>query len=1822
MKVQELIDTLRDSEDTSFTYLKLKEVCPRVTEAELNSIMDALRENSSVRAMNAQNQPHATADTLTIVIKVLKCKKIFAINLGEWFNLTRDDWQRLLDALPQTNVGFLYISEPGKCSLTEEQKAQFFTVLRANRTRFTDWYTDYQVKAIAEKVHNMWWNPKSSRYLNDTVTTTQDESGGHVTVTVPPLYRWYGWYELLRGTTLRDSSMKAAMACLVQRNLCIAASLPSELSAVLRDSEFTRERPNKVEYDIDVDAIDSKLPDVFDKVFAGDTCYVTMVVRRNRALSESFQPDHVRTRKTTRPHDALSWAARRAMRTGDFLTGVVGNGARLSDEAVMGVLEHRTPDASWAKRVQMWGIVCAAYELSLRAPFELVTGRLAYFGCVDTRILTDDECALEGESLKELGGESLLQNTQELLTNAREHVHHQIRERGASYDSIQLGYLACTSAAIVTRLYLIGLQKCGDGSSTIETRKKWACDIGAKLGRDVVTSWLCRTVTLAVSRTTLNGTSLNFQTYSPRRISSKTLVVRSQYKQYDGPVSHEALLEVVHRARGMLGLQGDDGDNGDDGDPENIYISVPVMSSGVMKPRKKINPTSVYRAFAPGMINGRYDGISQVVQRNAIMLPHEFGGVLEDGTTSEIRLQNTQKSEYRYLVWVHVPLSSFSSYMSYRKHQTQFYGSTYSTTCLTETFRLVTPVTPVKPTNCARTDIDAIQTAPEQFADIFGDTVVRAGAFDADMNHWLGFDSPEQLAQQGFGTDAATHLGGPDDRGVAMLCQFASLLEQSVGGGREGCHFLELGAGDGRVLTRMVLFAVSGATRMPRGLLVVEPNWDMRYMIALKLELLLICSMWHGVTTMLTGGCVYGALPTKLCDTSSMRADVRSAVSGSFPLAYTVPTNWSGQTILNYELNLLNHLTPLFLAVAVARDRTTDGDTRDPGPAMNPDGFRVLRALTNVAYTWNQKPSCMYLMASVAEATRQKRSRGNPASAAASCSDGPLWQQARILQVGECVEDHFSDAMYDTPEQELMEMLVRDIPAALHIYCTLDDLMLYIENQAMCIDESYRNDAKTLVNRVWATRLQMTHPPECSAGRPIDSAPIPYLACCGDDAPYAGFGHIVMENGTIYAGSVIGGKSAGYGVRIVPDATTEIGWFVDGTLHGHGCRRIRPGGMSEEGDFQNGELHGPNCKRVLAGGVIEEGEFVQGQPAQPSTKRKRPGRTRARRQVTLDASMPQHAARANELHTASIREDRRHSGARQRGMEDFVKSDDNMELEGSALQSSDRNPTCSDSGVKMTRAQKRRQNMRSSLSNASAEKKPRIRQHKSKHANETGTLKRRLRRQEDGSSDVPAAKQSQATTLSTPYTVIDGWPSMESAKAVDTWGTLGTRHRRSTRVPPEKRNDCSSVEDVNRQIRTLVGFDPGSYRRKRRSQLCGDWGTATMGDDTRRTVQYEKGIKRAVQAIRSGKGWRDGDCIHVVDIGAGRVPHLTNIAIRVLEQEGCPFKLSLVEGSEQAFKDSVDRETKTPIDGLVTWQTNRMKEPPRHMLRDELRLFHIEFCHNRRDDEEFVRQLADRLRDERNVLVIHEIFGTKASDEGCVQVFKDFEHQLGRYGVNVSDKKKFAYFPRTARTYAIPLHIQQDLIDNWKSTGAVTKIQQATHRVGGFSVENHVETAEIVEQCDNGMISRMDQPLLVEELQFPCPASFMPVGGDPTGADTRETNTANVRNFEFQHTQRIGPVESAFPVTGFGMVLVIEEDEYDPLRDQDQHWMPDIVLCPGEQELQPGKHYEFESVVRYIQDKSMGIVDISYALTIHECEDMKQVHTQTWWYENERTSRL
>ena len=63
--------------------------------------------------------------------EVLKKKKIWALNIGENFNISLEAWQKFTTALSETSVAFMYVSEHHL--LRTDLKIQMKDAIRTNR---------------------------------------------------------------------------------------------------------------------------------------------------------------------------------------------------------------------------------------------------------------------------------------------------------------------------------------------------------------------------------------------------------------------------------------------------------------------------------------------------------------------------------------------------------------------------------------------------------------------------------------------------------------------------------------------------------------------------------------------------------------------------------------------------------------------------------------------------------------------------------------------------------------------------------------------------------------------------------------------------------------------------------------------------------------------------------------------------------------------------------------------------------------------------------------------------------------------------------------------------------------------------------------------------------------------------------------------------------------------------------------------------------------------------------------------------------------------------------------------------------------------------------------------------------------------------------------------------------------------------------------------------------------------------------------------------------------------------------------------------------
>ena len=102
-----------DPDDPSLAILKLSEYEGNATADEMCAIFTALQTNTTVKVLYVQNQ--TVDDTvMAVFIEALKCKRIWAANIGEWSGVTSEGYDALLRAIPNTNLCFRALRQQQK----------------------------------------------------------------------------------------------------------------------------------------------------------------------------------------------------------------------------------------------------------------------------------------------------------------------------------------------------------------------------------------------------------------------------------------------------------------------------------------------------------------------------------------------------------------------------------------------------------------------------------------------------------------------------------------------------------------------------------------------------------------------------------------------------------------------------------------------------------------------------------------------------------------------------------------------------------------------------------------------------------------------------------------------------------------------------------------------------------------------------------------------------------------------------------------------------------------------------------------------------------------------------------------------------------------------------------------------------------------------------------------------------------------------------------------------------------------------------------------------------------------------------------------------------------------------------------------------------------------------------------------------------------------------------------------------------------------------------------------------------------------------------
>ena len=164
---QNLLSRLRanDPEDKAMRVLRLKNHLEADTNAlVLLEILKLLESNDVVEVLYIHNFNHAMDDLLLDKLaRVLKTNsRIWALNVGENFRVTRSGWERFAAALSHTHITHLYAGS--ESTVNGELKVQMRDAIRENRKKH-DRHIDPENLDVILQIGQMWWNPKNARAL-------------------------------------------------------------------------------------------------------------------------------------------------------------------------------------------------------------------------------------------------------------------------------------------------------------------------------------------------------------------------------------------------------------------------------------------------------------------------------------------------------------------------------------------------------------------------------------------------------------------------------------------------------------------------------------------------------------------------------------------------------------------------------------------------------------------------------------------------------------------------------------------------------------------------------------------------------------------------------------------------------------------------------------------------------------------------------------------------------------------------------------------------------------------------------------------------------------------------------------------------------------------------------------------------------------------------------------------------------------------------------------------------------------------------------------------------------------------------------------------------------------------------------------------------------------------------------------------------------------------------------------------------------------------------------------------------------------------------
>lgn len=139
----------------------------------LSQVLNLLERNNIVQVLYIQCFNDGMDDTrLMHLIRVLKNNpRIWALNVGENFKITRQGWEAFANELRSTHVTHLYAGS--ESTVYGDLKVKMRDAIRENRSKH-DLHCSEQNFDVISQVGQMWWNPRCAKKLQHLACKLQD----------------------------------------------------------------------------------------------------------------------------------------------------------------------------------------------------------------------------------------------------------------------------------------------------------------------------------------------------------------------------------------------------------------------------------------------------------------------------------------------------------------------------------------------------------------------------------------------------------------------------------------------------------------------------------------------------------------------------------------------------------------------------------------------------------------------------------------------------------------------------------------------------------------------------------------------------------------------------------------------------------------------------------------------------------------------------------------------------------------------------------------------------------------------------------------------------------------------------------------------------------------------------------------------------------------------------------------------------------------------------------------------------------------------------------------------------------------------------------------------------------------------------------------------------------------------------------------------------------------------------------------------------------------------------------------------------------------